>query len=585
MGQHRRLVPVLTGRMMLSGERRLCAGVDIVAWSRRTRAPEREALQRLLHLLLRATAIDSGTDFRQWRLQAAGDGAFIVLPAGIDEARTIAAFCRVLGAGLRHHNTTAPETARTRARLSLGQGMLREQPLGYSTNVAIEVPRMLDSAALRGAVDAYPAAGLAVIVSDDLYRDVVSHDLHGTSSSAFWPVEVRVKNFRAPAWVSVDDRTGGPADPARTLGVPPRREPVAPPLPLFVPGWTSRPGAPPDRALRPGTVDAVLGDWRRGVAGPVLPAEIRMGFEEMRGTLQAAAELLAAGHPEAALRRLAPALEQAPHSGPLVVGAARILLYGGSGHAPRVRELLDWALVHAAPTLEGTVEPLLMRAESAYDSGDARTAEHDLRQVLAALPGPATEPGPLALLRLGDCQERLGHTAEAEKTWTELLVLRPLNPDVLLRLGHLALTAREPHRADRLFGKGTEALHQAPGTAMAADPAGLRHGLAMGRYSAALAFGDRDAAARHLTEAAEAAPDDPFTAAEQAFDAHDRGDPARARPALLNALTTAVRAPRGDIVLDRLRDRGLITEETWTRARAAHSEAHGEADSGAGGEG
>ncbi|WP_328393176.1 hypothetical protein OHS70_02565 [Streptomyces sp. NBC_00390] len=145
------------------------------------------------------------------------------------------------------------------------------------------------------------------------------------------------------------------------------------------------------------------------------------------------------------------------------------------------------------------------------------------------MPSPGHEPGPLALLRLGDCFEQLARPAEAQTVWTQPHTLRPLNPDVLLRLGHLALAAHEPYVAETRFAKAAEALCLAPGTSMTTDRDALSHALSMGRYDAALARGDRDTARRHLAEAADAAPQDPFTAAAQAVEADLRGDRPRSR--------------------------------------------------------
>lgn len=557
---------------MLSGQRRLCMGVDIVAWSRRSTATQREDLQHRLLALLITAAAEADTAFDDWHLQPAGDGALIVLPGTIDEARTIAALLRVLSRDLTRHNDTEPPECRLRARLSLGQGILRENTLGYSTNVAIEVPRMLDSPALRAAIDAYPAANVAAIVTDDLYRDVISHGLHDLQPGQFWHVEVNVKSFHTRAWVTVDDRTHGPTDPERHLGVPPSPQPVASPQPLFVPAWTGATGIPKDRQPQPHTVQAILHQWHRAAAAPLTPDEIRIATSDTRPVLDTATQFLTSGHPQAALTTLQPWLRRAPHCGPLIIATARTLLYGGNpaDHATHTRELLDWVLEHCALHLHDSTEALMLRAESAYLSADFTTAEQDLRHTLSSVPSPGHEPGPLALLRLGDCLEQLARPDEAQTTWTQLHTLRPLNPDVLLRLGHLALAAREPYVAETRFAKAAEALRRAPGTSMTTDHDALSHALSMGRYDAALARGDRDTARRHLAEAADAAPQDPFTAAAQAIEANQRGDQPRSRMHTVTAVTRAVETPRGDIVLDRLRDQNLITQQTWQQARAAH---------------
>ena len=59
----------------------------------------------------------------------------------------------------------------------------------------------------------FPASDLAVIVTDDVFCDVVAHEHHGLRAEAFWPVVAAHKEYRAPAWLWVADRSGGPPEP------------------------------------------------------------------------------------------------------------------------------------------------------------------------------------------------------------------------------------------------------------------------------------------------------------------------------------------------------------------------------------
>ncbi|MFC9329593.1 hypothetical protein [Kitasatospora sp. NPDC057015] len=214
------------------GARRLCAAVDIVSWSSRPRAPQRDEAARLLHSLLATASDRAGVDFGRWLLPTAGDGGLVVLPGEIDESRVITQLIGTLAIELRRVNAEASADARVRVRLSFAQGTLRSGPFGFSTDVAIEVSRLNDSAVLRQSLVAYPAADLAVIVADDVFCDVVAHEHHGLPAAAFWPVVAEHKEYRSSAWLWASDRSGGPPEPPGLdrirAGRPPRESRRAP---------------------------------------------------------------------------------------------------------------------------------------------------------------------------------------------------------------------------------------------------------------------------------------------------------------------------------------------------------------------
>jgi hypothetical protein len=194
--------------------RRLCACLDIAAWTSRPRVPDREALQSRLYGAMKHATQAARVDFDELYVQIGGDGAFIVFPGEIDEPRVIDTFIRTLATDLRRYNAGLPTPAdRLRVRLSMGQGILRGAEFGYATDVAIEVPRLVDADITRAALNMYPGAELAVIVTADLYQDVIMHEFFRLPAAEFWPVHVRAKNLSTEAWLYVSDRTGGPAIP------------------------------------------------------------------------------------------------------------------------------------------------------------------------------------------------------------------------------------------------------------------------------------------------------------------------------------------------------------------------------------
>ena len=196
-----------------NGARRLCAAVDIVGWSSRANSSARAEATHALVEALRAAGERAKVPIDEWTKHPGGDGGLIVFPAEIDESAMIAALVGALSTKLIAYNRTRPAGERLRVRLSIAQGTLHATELGFCDDVTICVARLVDSSALRAALVGYPAADIAVIVSEDLFHDVVSHERHGPPHRSFWPVIATGKDFRARAWST--SRTARAARPAR----------------------------------------------------------------------------------------------------------------------------------------------------------------------------------------------------------------------------------------------------------------------------------------------------------------------------------------------------------------------------------
>ncbi|GII80619.1 hypothetical protein Sru01_56010 [Sphaerisporangium rufum] len=213
----------------LSGEvRRLCVALDVERYSRRT-DPEQREIQRRLVEVVAAAGREAGLDrllvaeraahaggggpatvmFRQEQ----GDGLLLLLPAGVSEARVIAGLIGELRIALHQHNrhlgTGAP--VRLRLRLAFHQGPTQVGDNGFVGRAVNTVCRLRDSDELRGALTHHPDADLAVIVSAQLFEDVIEHEHRDLRRHLFQRVLVHAKDIEMPAWISVPDADPGAA--------------------------------------------------------------------------------------------------------------------------------------------------------------------------------------------------------------------------------------------------------------------------------------------------------------------------------------------------------------------------------------
>ncbi|MEO3857860.1 hypothetical protein ABGB08_23350 [Acrocarpospora sp. B8E8] len=98
---------------------------------------------------------------------------------------------------------------RIRLRVALAQGAVHKAAIGFVGNAVIDACRLLDSHALHQALDDHPDADVAAFVTEDIYRDVISHGYGGLDPRAFHLTEVSIpdKGFAASAYLFVPGPT------------------------------------------------------------------------------------------------------------------------------------------------------------------------------------------------------------------------------------------------------------------------------------------------------------------------------------------------------------------------------------------
>lgn len=212
------------------GVRRLCVAVDVAGYSRLS-TPDQIQIQRQLLDLVRGGSAAAGTPFRQEFRQDSGDGVLLVLPPGINEPQVVPAMVNSWRERLEQINRTPAPWGRMRLRAAIGQGIVHNADTGYAGDAVITACRLLDSAELRAALAGNPDRDLALIVPDDLFRDLVAQDYPGLPARDFRAVRVvmETKGFEADAWISVPGpppHAGGHATSSSSSSSPvPGREP------------------------------------------------------------------------------------------------------------------------------------------------------------------------------------------------------------------------------------------------------------------------------------------------------------------------------------------------------------------------
>jgi hypothetical protein len=157
------------------GIRRVCIAVDIEPRQYQGYSPRRlEFLRRHLAAAIAETCRESGLDRVLVNQQSAGDVEIILLPAGIDEPRAVAALVNGLCQVIRRINEPLPEGARVRIGMAVHEGITVLAATGFVGRAVSKTRRMLGSEPLRSAFARSPRSDLAVMLSDQVFEEIES---------------------------------------------------------------------------------------------------------------------------------------------------------------------------------------------------------------------------------------------------------------------------------------------------------------------------------------------------------------------------------------------------------------------------
>jgi hypothetical protein len=177
--------------------------LDVVGYGARS-APLRSDVQRRLPRLVSTMLLQCGMTLESVEHEWTGDGINVVIPVDADPTVTLTVLLRALATLLGQDNARSDD--RMRLRMSVGIGLVENSEAGFGGPMIIEMCRMVNSAALRSELDAYPRADLVAAISEQVHSAIIRPGYPGIPGTQFTRVDVAEKEFRAPAWIWVSAR-------------------------------------------------------------------------------------------------------------------------------------------------------------------------------------------------------------------------------------------------------------------------------------------------------------------------------------------------------------------------------------------
>jgi class 3 adenylate cyclase len=169
----------------------LVVAVDIVGFSKLDilgQAASQTLLERLLDDATAAVGLARG----HWRYrQPRGDGELAVLPADTDVALVVSDWVHAIVEALRELRSASGPALRIR--VAMHHGPLSAGRFGPVGSGPIVACRLLDARQARAALAADPQCDLVLVVSRQLYEDVVAARFRGLAAERFRPTHTRIK--------------------------------------------------------------------------------------------------------------------------------------------------------------------------------------------------------------------------------------------------------------------------------------------------------------------------------------------------------------------------------------------------------
>ncbi|WP_203843430.1 hypothetical protein [Winogradskya humida] len=219
---------------MSDPRRRVVVSVDMESYSRRNNLLQYRAQQDFRRIMDDAAA-ELGVERPGWLQQQAGDGELAILPPEASERALVGSLSPTLDRLLRQYNLGRSREGRIRLRVAVHQGLVHlDGANGFPGDAVVTVCRLIDSPVLKDALKRrFPRADVALIISDQMYADVVLH-YQDLRSDQFQEVvaELPEKNFKQTAWIYVPnenaagDDAGPDAGPLAGPGEPPPGPPA-----------------------------------------------------------------------------------------------------------------------------------------------------------------------------------------------------------------------------------------------------------------------------------------------------------------------------------------------------------------------
>jgi hypothetical protein len=133
-----------------------------------------------------------------------GDGLRLVIPPDLVPLPTVLnAYVNHVAGALREQAGIFGAALRLRLRMSIHFGFVDRTEHGWSGEPLVHAARLVDAAAARQKLADSDGTRLAVIVSDDVYRQIVRHGYAGLDPAAYQRIHVVEKEISSDAWLTL----------------------------------------------------------------------------------------------------------------------------------------------------------------------------------------------------------------------------------------------------------------------------------------------------------------------------------------------------------------------------------------------
>ncbi|WP_157475728.1 hypothetical protein [Parafrankia sp. EUN1f] len=195
-------------------------------------------VQRDLLTVLQWASDGAGVSRERWDRHPEGDGELAVLPPDVPERRVVGQFVQQLSAALTRRNEDDRSGPRLRLRLAIHHGVVAPADNGLAGQGVVAVKRLVDCAPVRAALRS-SGADLAVVVSAQVFNEMIAQRHTTLRPADFRQVHVEVKEYTAPAWIWVPgidpavldlpaDRRDQPQEAAAAAATQPKDRPRQP---------------------------------------------------------------------------------------------------------------------------------------------------------------------------------------------------------------------------------------------------------------------------------------------------------------------------------------------------------------------
>ncbi|MET8461562.1 hypothetical protein ABZ422_20050 [Micromonospora zamorensis] len=201
--------------------------VDIEGFGGRPNPVQRQ-VRADLYQVVRTALTEAGLDPARIDQEDRGDGILMVDP-DVSVLALAGRFVRELDYGLREKARTSSAIARIRLRVAIHQGMCEHDGEGWVGAAVNTTARLVDAPPLKAALAAAERVNLALIVSRQVFDEVIRHDYRSIDSSTFERVAIDAKELRGEtAWIQVPGYSYPPGVMAAPTAAPTSTEPKKP---------------------------------------------------------------------------------------------------------------------------------------------------------------------------------------------------------------------------------------------------------------------------------------------------------------------------------------------------------------------